>query len=256
MRSFRHSFVRFAVLTLLFASVACLTGCVYLRLLELKKQFARFDQNFVIQPGDDFGLRCLHPVLTGDDLRWLGAEPKTITKWSEGEQWNVRWIKVPAANANESVEYDMEFVARLTNDQLVEAVIPKRYFAYFPKDLFINLLRSTGNAKVDKKDQEAQAVTETPPETPLPNIKSVVGMLGGPTSQSVKAGLNVYVYRYRLDVPAPQTKPVEVTFSFNPDSGDLLKLRAKLAHGTLNYDFTPGSEKKKPPTMHERPSQR
>jgi len=228
---------RYVRLLLLAAAAVTLSGCVYLRLLELKKQFAHFEQNFVVQPTEDFTLHCLHPVLTSSDLRWLGAEPKTITPWNNGEEWKIRWIKIPAPNTNEAFVYDMEFIARLVDGRLVEASIPKRYFAYFSKELFVNLLRSTGSAKVDRGDHQTEAQTETPAETALPNIKTIKGMLGGPTQQSTKAGQTVYLYRYRLDLAEPESKPAEVTFIFDPASGDLRRLMAHLPHGTLNYDF-------------------
>ena len=228
---------RFAPL-LLVALALLLSGCVYLRLLDLKKQFARFAENFVLLPGEDFELRCLKPVLTASDVRWIGAEPKTIRPWKDGEEWSIRWIKIAPPEAKETLVYDMEFIARIADDKLVEAAIPKRYFAYFPKELFINLLRSTGTAKVDKTDRQAESQTETPPDTPLPNLKSIGGMLGAPTQKSTnKSGQLVYVYLYRLDLPKPDSKPIEMTFLFDATSGDLRKLTAKLPHGTLKYDF-------------------
>lgn len=225
-----------SLLLLAFALFA--SGCVYLRLLDLKKQFARFDENFVLLPSEDFEMRCLKPLLTSSDLRWLGAEPRIIRPWRDGEEWSIRWVKQPPVGTTEPLVYDMEFIARLSDDRLAEAVIPKRYFAYFPKELFVNLLRSTGSAKVDKSDREAESQTEPPPETPLPNLKSVGGMLGLPTQKSVnKSGQLVYVYFYRLDLPDPESKPIEMTFVFDPAGGDLVKLTAKLPHGALKYDF-------------------
>lgn len=223
---------------LLIALLFLVGGCVYLRLLDLKKQFARFDENFVLLPGDDFELRCLKPILTASDVRWIGAEPKTIRPWNTGEEWSIRWVKQAPPEAGETLIYDMEFIARFADDKLVEAAISKRYFAYFPKELFVNLLRSTGTAKVDKTDRQAESQTDTPPETPLPNLKSIGGMLGAPTQKSTtKSGLLLYVYLYRLDLPKPESKPIEMTFLFDATTGDLRKLTAKLPHGTLKYDF-------------------
>lgn len=223
---------------LLFALGLLVSGCVYLRLLDLKKQFARFNEYFVVLPTEDFELRCLKPLLTSGDLRWLGAEPRRVQPWRDGEEWSIRWVKQPPAGTTEPLVYDMEFIARLSDDRLTEAAIPKRYFAYFPKELFVNLLRSTGSAKVDKTDRAAESHTETPPETPLPNLKSIGGMLGLPTQQhTAKSGELVYVYFYRLDLPRPESRPIEVTFRFDPATGDLRKLVARLPHGTLNYDF-------------------
>lgn len=232
-------------LVLLAAAAALLSGCVYLRLLQLKRQLARFDDNFAVQSSDDLVLNCLHPVLTGADLRWIGAEPHAIYPRNDGEEWLVRWIKTPASGTMETAVFDMEFSARLTGDRLTGIVIPQRYFAYFPKELFLNLLRSTGGAKVSRNDKQAEAQTETPPDTPLPNLKTVESLLGAPTVRHAQKDQVVYLYTYRLDVPKPATAPVEVTFTFDPGTGNLRRLTARLAHGTLKYDFSAAVSEKR-----------
>lgn len=221
-----------------FMAAFLLSGCVYLRLLELKRQFVRFDECFVLPPSRDFELRFLKPLLLPGDLRWLGAEPRSIIPWRTGEQWSVRWIKQAPSGINEPLVYDMEFIARFENGRLAEAAIPERYFAYFPKDLFVNLLRSTGTARVDKAGRQAEGTTETPRDTPLPNLKSITGMLGEPTRRLAPVdGQVVCIYLYQLDVPQPDSDPVEITFIFDTGSGDLRRLIARLPHGTLKYSF-------------------
>jgi hypothetical protein len=240
MSAIRHP----TVVRLLIAAVALVlfSGCVYLRLLQLKRQLAQFDENFVLVDSDDFDLRFRRPVLTGDDLRWLGAEPKVIQETDTGAEWLIRWVKVPPAGANEPFEYDMEFHTRFAKDRLSEIVIPKRYFAYFSKDLFVNLLRSTGAAQVNKEKKQAEAQTETPPKATVPNLKDVKGMLGAPTQQSVVGSQTMYFYSYRLDLTKPAHPPIEVTFTFDSASGDLQKLIARLPRGTIKYNFSAASK--------------
>ena len=239
------------LLRLLLLGTACvlLCGCVYLRLLELKKQFSHFDENFIVEPTEDLTLRCLHPVLEPDDLRWLGASPKTVTVSADGEDWSVRWVKEPALGTTEATVYDMELGLEFADGYLVEVRIPKRFLVFVPRDLIVNMLRSTGAARVDKNDRKADVQTEAPATSALPNLNTIQAMLGAPTRPAVptSAGL-VYDYRYRLDSAAALDKPIEASFTFDVTTGALRKFTARLPRGTLNYDFsspTPTAEKPK-----------
>ncbi len=225
---------------LLIGAVALLlSGCVYLRLLEFKKQLTRFDENFTTPPTEDLSLHCLHPVLRPDDLRWLGAAPKTITPNTGGEDWLIRWVKETAPGIQEESVYDMELAVRFVDDHMIDVRIPKRYLAYIPRDLVLNMLRSTGTAKIDKNDRRTDAQTEAPAAAPMPNLSTIKSMLGEPTRQQETPGLITHFYRYRLDLVTTNAKPIEASFAFDAATGDLRKFTAHLPRGTLNYDFKP-----------------
>jgi hypothetical protein len=214
-----------------------LGGCVYLRLLELKKQLGHFDENFAIPPTEDLALQCLHPLLQAEDLRWLGASPKTIVSTKGAEDWVVRWIKETAPGLKEDFVYDMVLNLRFVDGRVVEARIPKRHLAYVSKELLVNMLRSTGTAQVDRNDRKADALTETPTATSLPNLATIKAMLGEPTNTKTTADRIINFYRYRLDIADTQAKPIEASFAFDAVSGELRKFTARLPRGTLNYDF-------------------
>ena len=232
---------RFVSLLLIGAVSFVLCGCVYLRLLEFKKQLSHFDEHFTMPATEDIGLQCLHPLLLADDLRWLGAAPKTIVKRDGGEDWVIRWIKENAPGVKEDAVYDMEIDVRFVDGRLVEARVPVRYLAYVSRDLFMSMLRSTGTAKVSKGDHHADAQTETPPAAVLPNLSKVKAMLGEPTRKETTPDRIIHFYRYRLDSAEPAAKPIEVSFAFEPNSGELRKFTARLPRGTLNYDFVPAA---------------
>jgi hypothetical protein len=92
------------------AGVALLLGgCVYLRLLQLKRQLADFDANFTVQVTSGLRLNCLHPVVLADDLRFLGFYPARTRKLGAAEQWTIRWLKEPPPNAREKQRYEIGF---------------------------------------------------------------------------------------------------------------------------------------------------
>lgn len=230
----------FGLLTLaLFAS-----GCVYLRLLELKNQLASFDQHFAVTSTSGVQLTFKDPVLYGDDVRWLGADPETIQKTNTSEHWVVRWSKEPAPGVKETGVYDVALEADFANRKLRSVLIPERYFTAVPKDLFLNALRSAGHAKIDRQSRQAvmePGGMEGPSAPPDVTVNSIEQMIGLPTQHSQTADAVVYRYIFRPQTPNGPGRPVDMTFEFSSSTKVLRKLTAKLPRGTLRFNFAPSS---------------
>lgn len=233
-----------------FCGVALLlSGCVYLRLLQLKNQLADAEKNFRMDITDGLRIECLNPVLYGDDVRWLGIEPETVTGTPDAERWRVRWLKEPPPGIKEETVYDVELAAAFTNKRMSHVFIPEKYFAFFPKELFVNLLRSTGSAKIDRMSRQADVKAGSDPEkpaVPMPKMSSIEGMLGAPTER--KSGVDdvTYLYRYKAVTTGAKAKPIEVSFTFDRATGELRKLTGKLPKGVLNYDLSKAPDKAAP----------
>ena len=230
--------LRRAFAFLLLSAAVLLSGCVYLRLLDLKKQFARFDEHFTVDTTDGVRIECLKPLLYADDVRWLGVYPETITVDDVSEKWRVRWLKEPPPGEPETAVYDVELEARFHNDRLAFVGIPERYFAFFPKDLFVSLLRSTGGARIDRSSRSADVDNTPDPkaaEIKPPTLDSIGGMLGRPNERTTRDGLETYRYRYRAVTREKKAKPIEVTFVFDAISGRMQTLKASLPTGTINF---------------------
>lgn len=218
------------------------SGCVYLRLLQLKNQFGDFEKHFVIDTSTGLRVTCRHPVLLDDDLRWLGIEPQSITNSGKTELWHVRWVKDPPPGVAEASVYDVTLDAELVDRRLVAAQIPERYFEFVSKELFVSMLRSTGAARIDREKRRAEVKTPTAPErgTDRPKLASIEGMLGHPTERAEADGLVRFRYRYRpVTSTGGRGKPIEVTFVFDQESGALQRLVGKLPKGTLNFVLSP-----------------
>jgi len=227
----------FAPVLLIGAASLLLSGCVYLRLLEVKKQLSHFDDNFAIPTTEDLTLKCLHPLLQAEDLRWLGAVPKTVVPRDGGEDWVVRWVKETAPGIQEALTYDMVLKVRFVGGRVVEATIPKRHLAYVSKELLVNMLRSTGTAKVNRNERQADAQTEAPVATSLPNLTAIKAMMGEPTSTQTTPERIVNFYRYSPDSLNTTAKSIEASFAFDSATGELRKFTVRLPRGTLSYDF-------------------
>jgi hypothetical protein len=228
---------------LLLAIVFAGSGCVYLRLLELKKQLARFDTHFVADTSDGVRIQCLKPILHAGDVRWIGIFPETITQEADDiKTWRVRWVKEAPPGEPETTVYDVELLARFADERLAFVSIPERYFQFFPKELFVSLLRSTGGARIDRSSRSADVANTPEPGTPAiepPTRDSIGGMLGRPTERALRDGLETYRYRYHAVTTEKKAKPIEVTFSFDPATGLLHTMVAKLPTGTINFRVKP-----------------
>jgi hypothetical protein len=256
---------RLLVIALSAIALLAFGGCVYLRLLELKKQLARFDKNFAASTADGVAITCLDPLLKTGDVRWLGVFPEAVIpepvapgerrvrkrsgdaepdeeehadEIETRETWRVRWVKESPPGPPEDAVHDVELRARFENGRLVFVAIPERYFQFFPKELFVNLLRSTGQARIDRESRSAEVENAPRPDAAdikLPTLDSIGAMLGRPTSRSVEEGRDVLRYRYRPITAEKKAKALEVTFSFDRTTKNLYSLIAQLPTGTIRF---------------------
>lgn len=243
--------IGFVFALLAFATLA--SGCVYLRLLHLKNQLADFENHFSTDTNDGFQLTFKDPVLFGDDVRWLGAEPETIQRSGSSESWTVRWTKDVPAGTNEAGNYDVILDAQFLDRRLQSLKIPERYFAFVPKNLFLNALRSAGHARIDRRRRTAELDTgllETGSSVTPIDLSSIEKMLGIPSQRTVEPGLVRCHYVFRPRTPRGSGKPIEITFLFSQGSGNLRKLIGKLPKGTLTFDFSemPARKPEDPPS--------
>jgi hypothetical protein len=232
--------------TLLVTVAFFLSGCIYLRLLQVKNQLRDFDQYFKVDTGKGVQIELLKPVLLGDDVRWLGLEPQKITPTGKGlEEWDIRWIKDLPPGIKETGVYDVEFSAFFKDDLLTRVFIEDRFFAYFPKEIFVRLLRSAGSAKISRSAREAKvnaASEDDELSRQLPSLQSLEQMLGAPSAREVQGNETVCRYRYSPVTPTGKGKAIGVTFVFASDTGRLQKLTGKLPTGSLYFDFRSDAE--------------
>ncbi len=227
--------IRVALAGVLAFAALVLGGCVYLRLLELKHQIASFDQNFSVQTDDGVRITCLNPVLLADDVRWIGLAPERSKRIGTAEQWQVRWVKQLPPGVHESGEFDIVLELLFIREKLTRVSIPERYFAVMPKHLLLDLLRSLGNAKVNRSSRsvEAQLAASRPD---LPGIQK---LLGRPTSERVEGNETLYQYRYVPVTTARLARKAvfDMTVHFDNASGHMLRWEGQTPVGRIGFDF-------------------
>ncbi len=237
-------------------AVACvallLSGCVYLRLLQLKRQLADFDENFAMQTSSGLRLNFLKPILTGDDIAWLGFEPATRTKLGVAERWDLRWVKELPPGIEEKGGFEIAFELIFTQEKLSGLNVSETYFALVPKPIIVAGIKSLGRAKVDKKTRSVAATVDesTLGDVVWPSQRSVTAQLGRPTDETIENGRRIVRYRF-VGVAPPDKKPggkpnvIDLKLTFDIAQDQLLKTEGRTPVGNIDWDFKPPAPKTK-----------
>jgi hypothetical protein len=230
---------RRAGLALLLAPlVFLLSGCVYLRLLELKHQLADFDANFEIATDDGVRLTCRHPVLLTGDVRWLGVPPETARRIGQAEQWQIRWVKQLPPGVTESQQFDIAVNLTFVDDRLTRLAIPERYFAVMPKKFLIGVIRSLGGGHVDKTHFKIEAdISAAEMAAARPRLPSIDKLLGRPSEEHVEGAATVARYRYVPATKESRAGVFDMALRFDTASGELLRWQGHTPMGNLAFNF-------------------
>jgi hypothetical protein len=215
-----------------------LSGCVYLRLLELKKQIDRFDQFFGLQTNDGLGIVCHTPVLRTSDVRWIGLKPEEVKTLGRAEHWQVRWIKQLPPGVTEKVQYDIILELGFAHDKLTRVTIPERYFAIMPKQFLIGVIRSLGRGKIDKSEKKIEAtVSGAEVAAARPSLPSIDKLLGQPTDEHEEGPNTMVRYRYVPSTKESRAGVFDMHLTFETKSGELLKWQGITPVGRIGFDF-------------------
>jgi hypothetical protein len=215
------------------------SGCVYLRLLEIKHQLERFDQFFALQTADGLGLVCHEPVLRTSDVRWIGLKPEKVRTVGRAEQWQVRWVKQLPPGVTEAVEYDIALDLVFANDRLTRVTIPERYFAVMPKHFLVGVIKSLGRGKIDKSQKQIEAtISAAEIAAARPNLPSIDKLLGRPSEEHEDGPTTVVRYRYVPLTMESRAGVFDMQLTFHTGSGELLKWQGVTPVGKIGFDFT------------------
>lgn len=225
-----------------------LTGCVYLRLLQLKLQLRDFDRNFDLQTADGLVLTMKNPVLLDDDVEqffhWL---PETRKKIGNAERWEFRWVKDHVAADGDRRPTELSLDLLFVDHKLAKLRAPETFFvATIPKTLAVSALHSLGGAKVDKSKRTAEstigsnALAEAAAERFLTQ-DGVKAALGEPVDATDTEAKPKWHYRFKPASPHQRfgdSGIVEVTFTFDAKTHRVLLMDGKTVFGGIVFDTT------------------
>ncbi len=239
--------LRRGVTFLLLAVVALLlSGCVWLRLLELKNQFAKFDRYFSVDYQEGLKLTCKEPVLLDEDMGFFKLVPEKREQLGTAERWHFRWIKADAPPEENPANYEVTADFIFSQHKLSRVILPDRLFAFFPKPFFVGMLRSIGEAKIDRAKRTAetkfQATSDTPSIEPMTETQ-VTAMLGEPMTKTDSPDGPIWRYRYQKATPDQRSGSIDVTLLFDPTDHKIARLKGRLFDATIDFRFDRADKK-------------
>lgn len=220
-----------------------LGGCVYLRLLQLKRQLAAFDEHFTLETTSGVRLNCLEPVLLHDDIRWLGFAPVQAAVHAGQTQWHLRWLKQLPPDIQEPGTFEIAFDLFFAGDKLVGLSIPEKYFSMLPKDVVVSGIRSLGGANVNKKQRsvESQVLLATSQGAhSWPTQTTIAHVLGRPTEELAGGENTTWRYHFISADPQREGKDIELRFVFARATQRLVQTHGRLPVGRINLNFREG----------------
>lgn len=231
----RRAFVRGGAVLLL--AIPFLSGCVYLRLLEIKKQLKNFEENFFIAGRSELIIGFNDPVLKTKDVKFLiGAEP--LYQTAEGEDvYHYEFEESTSAGGPPPVVYGTTtFVlnqatapvpgppplARLSLDlafndgKLVKIIVPETFMLLFPRNVLVETLKQAANAEVfeTKRLARGRIVLPSAIEAELPSLSKTLFLLGEPAASYPEGDLQTFVYNYRI-TREDRRVPIQGRLSFD-----------------------------------------
>lgn len=238
MTSVRRPWTRICLAFALASAALFLGGCVYLRLLELKKQLGDFDRHFALQTADGVGLICHTPVLTPSDVRWIGLRPEQTRTLGRAEQWQVRWVKQLPVGIAEPGQYDIVVDLGFANNKLNKVTIPERYFAVMPKEFLVGVIKSLGRGKIDKSDKSVEAsVSAAEVAAARPKLPAIDKLLGRPSEEYEEGANTILRYRYIPATKESRAGVFDMHLTFHTKSGELLRWHGKTPIGNISFNF-------------------
>ena len=193
-------------------AVLSTSGCVFLRLLELKNQLGEFDQNFSVDRSDGLTITCLNPVMLEQDMWLLGLPPTTREPSGDGVVWTLIFEKLYPESPPEPPEFDLSVTLGFVEGKLTEFHLGEEYFTLIPKDAILMTIKSLGQLKIDTAGRRAVLDIEESdaPEWNFraPKKPDIVATLGAPyLEEGDDDGGTILEYHYRLVPPSSESAP-------------------------------------------------
>jgi hypothetical protein len=217
---------KISIIFLLF--IVSSTGCVYLRLLKVKRQLNDFENNFELN--DQNGLKFVfkNPVLLSDDIIWLMKnDPLSRGQYENGEIWVYVLEKQYLDENTDKVNYDIPILFYVHDDKLVEMTFPERFLKNLSKPLLIKMLGSMGKSSISKSTRTAGTEFKGSNSDEIPKKRYIISVLGKPYKDETTEHTEMFTYLYNLkknDLAEEDDQfDLKMTFYFGDDNDSLEK---------------------------------
>ncbi len=214
---------KFSVCVILLLITTLLSGCVYYRLLKLKRQFENFEDNFELEDKKGLTLVFKNPILYKKDIKWLlnNKPTKILDETGEQNSWVYILTKKNKEGVVEEKSYDIDIQMEFEAGKLKETTLPVRFLENLSKEMLAKMFKSMGKSTVDKSEKKAGTTMEGKKEG-LPTIYDVLYTLGEPYENKEDKELTELKYFYTVKEPenGGELKPFDLIFDFDVSNED------------------------------------
>ena len=227
-----------------------LTGCIYVRLLTLKGQLGRFDDYFEVVEDRDVVLVFKKPVLYSDDVVRLMESPPSY-RAEYGRILSLTYVleKMYLKGNTEEGNFDVFIGFVCTRNKLVQVLLDRKIFAFFPKEMFVDALKAFGGGEIDQQRRTLTTRLETLEKQPrLLLIDEVESLLGLPYMIRGNEYWYKYVYKQPPDYDGENIYS-NLYITFDGDSGEMIKFRTILFDAKLEMSL----REQEPPELEKQP---
>jgi hypothetical protein len=197
-----------------------LSGCVYLRLLTVKKQLQDFDANFALSGRPDLVIEFKNPVLLSKDARFLIGGPPLEKATVGGERvWRYEFEMVRSTGPLNAPLERLTLRLHMKDDKLVKIVVPETFMFLFPRNVLIETLKQAKDAEVLKLQKTVRRRMNLTPhsDAELPSLQKTLSLLGPPLeTENTEEGFQRLLYRYRI-MQDPKDVPIIARLAFSDD---------------------------------------
>jgi hypothetical protein len=202
----------------------CVSGCVYQRLDELRKQFTETDKNFEIKNEHGLIIKSLHPVLLAEDVLWLGFTPNSKKATSSEEIWTYRWEKIYPENIKEQGNFDWISTATIRDGKICEVHFSDKGSAIFPDFIVLAMLEAAGKARVNLLERKLEPLTNKGSiltdeqrerlKSEVPTLDEGLRKLGVPFQEEQGEETKKLIYEYKI-VHDEKDDVLKMTLEYN-----------------------------------------
>ncbi len=197
-----------------------LSGCVYLRLLDVKRQLRDFDNHYAIEGDPDLEILCKTPVVLSKDVVYLiGAPPLTTEAKGDVFRWRYEFDRVLPEGDEEGAPMDrLSLSFDMRDGKVRRIIVPPSFMQLFSRQVLVETLRKAPEADVLqlRKTVVARNRLSDEADAQLPTRERTLSLLGNPLGVENIDRLETLVYRYKI-TGVEKNVPIIARLSFSSD---------------------------------------
>jgi hypothetical protein len=187
----------------LFVSLV-LSGCVYVRLIQVKRQFAEVERHVIISSNEGLTFTLRQPVLLKKDILFLAKSPPSRTfEHGESFYWTYNFLKKSRSGEKDERNFSIAVKLCFKDETLYQYSLPARFAHHLDPGFIRQSLRALGRAELtlDPKGLSCRVPREAAKMSGYrpPSMTDILSLFGEPYDESMKKNEIKLTFKYRLD---------------------------------------------------------